>query len=199
MSPLWDFSRDWQMRQTQGQLQLSGGDIRPRTPHQVVTVRSYETECRLLWSDSASSEAPQAARKGGGPMVRNLLGAQLLYAVGKTDEGLYVVKDLANGEAAAASSATPGDVDQQVSGLAGRLSSATDQAMNYRVYVGNDNNGTQRGEEAWIIRLLIQAKFEEILTEPNTYLAILEEFPEVENQIEAVNYKKQLHVVIGKW
>ena len=76
---------------------FSGGEIRPRTPHQAVTIRSQQTDKRLAWQ-SRRQEWDDGSDERRVVGVQNLLGTNVLYAVAKTQTGLYEVKDLAADE-----------------------------------------------------------------------------------------------------
>ncbi len=183
----------------QNTMVLSGGDIMARMPHEVITVCPQSATERLLILESEDIDSPQ---------VKNLLGDKVKFAVIRTETGLFKISGL---NAGAEIQATKVDEKNQTNlgVVSDKLTQMVEQmspelvggrSRNYHPYYGYNNDSGGFGEEDRIVVLLREGKaLEEIVSEPGTYLAILEEFPLAAEQIEPVEYKLQLHIVCGKW
>ena len=176
---------------------LSGGSITARVPHEVATVCPQSATERLviLASDESNKNAP--------PKVRNLLGADVKYAMITTDKGLFEVNNLTSGAEATATKVSS-LASQKAVQLVNEMSPefVGGRSRNYdRRYYGNFYDQVPNyGEEDRLVALIRDGKeMKKLLAEPGTYLAILEEFPLAAKQVEPVEYKLQLHIVCGKW
>ena len=204
-----------------GLMELSGGNIFARIPHEVTSARPYQTNNRLLVLPGKSGEQgagqskpvssdsdaqPQSdAKKVLVPRVQNRLGADVKWAMIRTEDGYFVVEDLPAGQA----------IDATVSTLSAGLSVARSiakerspklvgsayQNRRYSSYAFNNNSGFENslGEDHRIVNLLKSGKLSQLLSRPNSYVAIMEDFPLAAEQLEPVQYKMQLHVVRGQW
>ena len=196
--PLRETSNAFRSRFEAGKQELSGGDIRARMPHEVVSIRSHASTERL------SLRLPSADAKDDPPAILNRMGADVRLVVFRTQDGLFMIEDLKVGQTKPATK-----VDAWA---AQGKSSAAIVALS--PFVKNPYTGSQRGwyynqsydagvaahgEDAYVIELIRTKQVTELLEDPKTYVAILEQFPLAAEQIEPVDYKSQVHVVRGQW
>ncbi len=220
IAPVYSHSNPERTRKLEEGLEVSGGDIKARSPHQVVSVRSHEADQRLLvlpalkqrgangeaaGSKTADDEAAsnKLASSAGAPThsMRNLLGADIKFAAAMTDKGLVLIENLAEGEQKNGRKISGGELDGLLKGFIVEFSKSTSSNVSrYRANAWNRNSdGYYWGEENRIVQMINSTEASKLLENENTYLAILEEFPVTAAQIEKVKFKKQLHIVIGKW
>jgi len=209
-----------------GSMRLSGGDIAARMPHEVTSVRPYETTNRLLVlpgksgkqeaqsepppsSDTDTSNAQSNSSSVVAPRVQNRLGADVVWAVIRTEDGYFVVQDLPVGQTV---DSTVSKIKDEVSLARALVHELSPQRVGstYPRSNRNINNwqqpnfnsyglATSWGEDFRIINMIKRGKLHLLLDRPNSYVAIMEEFPMADEQLEPVQYKMQLHVVRGQW
>ena len=191
-------SRDTQTWQSSAGLTIAGGDIRSRTPHQIVALRSHQLEQRLRWlPPQVGADGVKATNDLG--TFRNQLGSDVMLAVARTDAGWVFVENLANDQFLPAQATDSSRANVLLSALTKDLPISTytsDQQLYYGLRAGSAGS---QGSEYNVVEALQQGRGTDYLDQPNTYIAILASFPVVNEQIEPVQYKKQLHVIIGKW
>jgi hypothetical protein len=129
---------------------------------------------------------------------RNLLGAKVLYVVGKTESGLVEVQDLAPDEIKMAIATDVTAAQTQLQELVFAHSPMFDFRRN-RYYYEYGNEDSSWGDEHQIIDALRNKQAIPDFDRSNTFMAIVERNPLVDQQMEPVKYKKQLHVIIGQW
>jgi hypothetical protein len=183
-----------------GKQEVWGGDIRPRMPHEVVSIRSQPSRQRLILIPPDTNSA------GAMPAVKNQLGADVALVVFRFDEKLFMVENLAADatsvadriDASVAQNKSSTQIKERapylVSGISGYANS-----RQYRYSVPTNNGLDSWGEDARVIELIRSNRISELLTTPGTYVAIMEQFPLAAEQIEPVDYKLQVHVVQGQW
>jgi hypothetical protein len=182
---------------------VSGGNIRPRTPHQIVSVRSVQTDRRLeflrprehSFPSAENIENPTPPNLGS---FRNLLGAKILYLAANTQFGLVEVQGLEAEEIKAAVPTNATTAQTHLRELA-FVHSPIQEMHQRRYYYGYDAENSSMGDEFKIVQALRNNLANSHFEQPNTYVAIVERNPLIDPQIEPVNYKKQLHVIIGRW
>ena len=172
---------------------LSGGGIRPRNPHEVTTIRSQPAKQRLILLPAANGSDAGAA-----PSVQNQLGAEVLMAFVKTEQGLFSIENLPADQTASATRISMPDARKMISDTVKTLSPQRINAHNYRSQVMNFTNDMW-GEEIRVVESLRILELDQFLEKPGTYIAILKQFPLASEQIEPVEYKMQIHVVHGQW
>ena len=170
---------------------LSGGEIRPRSPHEMVTIRSqiYRQRLELVVSDL-----------GGVPSLKNSLGAEVLAVAFRTRNGIYLIENLPDNETAEGTSTDSRNARASLSTIIRRQT----YASTARVVVPRFNQWNSSGyDQGWGDELSvvdnIRGNGSEFLSNQNSYVAVLGQFPLAEEQIEDVEYKMQLHVVQGRW
>ncbi len=191
-------SQDKQTWQSSAGLTIAGGDIRSRTPHQIVAIRSHQLEQRLRWlPPQVGADGVKSTNDRG--TFRNQLGSDVMLAVARTEAGWVFVEDLATDQFLPAQATDASRANVLLRALTKDLpiGSYTDDQRPYYRYRAGSTGG--HGSEYNVVEALQNGKGTDYLDQPNTYIAILESFPVVNEQIEPVQYKKQLHVIIGKW
>ena len=191
MTPMKERSKALRYDFALGNHRISGAEMSARTPHQVATVRSQLANQRLILVPKGDDSDTVA------PTVQNQLGAEVLMAFIKTDQGIFCVENLLPDQTITATEILPLDANVKVSQNVNALSPQQINPRNYYSRVVTDDSGW--GEEIRVVELLRSGGLTELLKEPNTYVAILKQFPLVAEQIEPVQYKMQLHAVRGKW
>ena len=137
--------------------------------------------------------------KGGGsegtlPVAQNLLGAKVLFAIFRDDQDdYYLCKGLDNGLTKSLTKIRL-EVDWGFSDFADLLSANESETKNWNVA-----KDLCYGQDETVLELLRRSRVGDLLSRPNSYVALLEEFPLVTDALEKVQYKKQAHVVLGKW
>ncbi len=212
VAPVYAHSNAERTRKSDSRFELSGGNIKARTPHQIVSIRSHDTDKRLLILPplkqrntgdepaDGDSDSAESVRSTDSPThsMRNLLGGHIKFAVALTDDGMILIEDLAVGEHKNCRKVLASEMDGLFRGFV--IEFAKFKSENRIRYSGNNNReGSYWGEENRVVQLINSSQASSLLKEKKTYVAILEGFPETAEQIEKVNYKKQLHIVVGKW
>ncbi len=172
--------------------QVTGGEIRPRSPHEMVTIRSHSTPIRLELiesDDDKSSVQPQV------PSIKNSLGSEVLAVAFRTSDGIFVIENLAVGETAEARKVDLRNARTTLSTLIRKQSYTSDNSGGGRWV---DDPDDAWGDEMEVVNNL-RSSDRGFLTSDNSYVAILGEFSLAAEQIEDVEYKLQLHVVRGQW
>ena len=191
-------SRVTQTWQSSAGLTIAGGDIRSRTPHQIVAIRSHQLEQRLRWlPPQVGADGVKATNDLG--TFRNQLGSDVMLAVARTEAGWVFVENLATDQFLPAQATDSFRANVLLSALTKDLPISTytsDQQLYYGPRAGSAGS---QGSEYNVVEALQQGRGTDYLDQPNTYIAILESFSVVNEQIEPVQYKKQMHVIIGKW
>ncbi len=191
-------SRNTQTWQSSAGLTIAGGDIRSRTPHQIVAIRSHQLEQRLRWLPTqVGADGVKATDDFG--TFRNQLGSDVMLAVARTEAGWVFVENLATDQFLPAQATDPFRANVLLSALTKDLPISTYTSDQQRYYGFRAGSAGSQGSEYNLIEALQQGKGTDYLDQPNTYIAILASFSVVNEQIEPVQYKKQLHVIIGKW
>ena len=201
-----------------GLMKLSGGKIHARIPHEVTSVRPYQTNNRLVVLPGKSGEEDAAQSKPGSdsdakpkpdaksavaPRVQNRLGADVKWAMIRTEDGYFVVKDLPAGQTTDAAVSTLAAGVSVARSIANKLSpqrvGSSYRNRRYSSYYNNRNYGGILGDDYHFVGLLKSGELSELLSRPNSYVALMEDFPLAAEQLEPVQYKMQLHVVRGQW
>ena len=172
-----------------GMHELSGGEIRPRNPHEVVTVRSQEAKQRLILISPGDDT--------GTPMIDNRLGGHVQIALIRTRDGLFLLEDLEPEQRGQAQKVSPVKAKELIGKTIEILSPQRLDGTNSLAWISPYS--IEYGEEVRFVNELRIADVDEFLVEPNTYVALMEQFPLAAEQLEPVQYKMQLHVVRGKW
>ncbi len=190
-------------RFVEGKQEISGGDIRARMPHEVISIRSQMSPQRLTLI------LPQADSKDQLPAIRNRLGADVKLVVFRTDDGLFMIENLKADEMKTATEINDflattkafSEIKSLSPYLENAYSGSRRNRYGRRYYYGqvDDSELASYGEDARVIETIRGSKIIELLSRPKTYVAILEQFPLAAEQVEPVDYKLQVHVVRGQW
>ena len=189
-----------------GVMTLSGGNISARIPHEITSARPLQTNDRLLVLPPNTQEQDDPSEKSESdlaPRVQNRLGAEVRWALIRTEDGYFVVNDLPAGQsvdAAVAKLSTEANTARSlVKKLSPQFVGSRYPDRRNRGFNFNGATGGGLGEDARVVGLLRTGKLGKLLSRPNSYVAIMEEFPLAAEQLEPVQYKMQLHVVRGQW
>lgn len=197
MNPIYNYSRDELIRQTPSEMTISGGEIRARTPHQIVSVRAFQTDARLMLLPAGIPQPETPDGQEPTPIIGNRLGAKVLFAAVLTESGYLAVSDVADDEQKPGEPMDAANINSNLAKYVTDLSPLFQR--NRWFYSVSDGMGDLWGDEREVIDGLRTGSGTTFLNQPGTYIAVLEEFPVTADQIESVQYKKQLHVILGKW
>lgn len=181
------------------QQKVWGGNLRPRMPHEVVSIRSHSTRQRLILIP------PTSDAEGNLPAIKNQLGADVELVLFRTDKGLFMVENIASEQTQVATKVSESLAKAKCRAKIQDLSPDVDRGFsrqrNRRVYYGPGPSSERNrfGEDARVVEMLRNNRGEDLIRRPMSYLAILKQFPLAEEQIEPVEYKLEVHVVRGQW
>ena len=172
------------------QLILTGGEIKPRTKHQVVTHEPFETERRLNFVVDGQQVAT----------VQNRMDTEIVLFCAPTDLGWQVAHDVAAGQSARCETIDFSQVQREIGSILDQQSTEKD-----RRYVAPYNTNEEvfvsvpvgRAAEQWIQKFKNHSWDKSDIL-PGQYIAILKQ-PLTSNLPDAeVDYKThELHIVIG--
>ncbi|MFK7767472.1 MAG: hypothetical protein AB8B55_09650 [Mariniblastus sp.] len=171
--------------------EISGGNIRPRTPHEMVTINAQPALQRLVLVKTSGGQSATD------PTIQNRLGADVATAIIRTEAGFFIVEELAADGVAQAKPINETEANDSVSELVNTWSPQRIRGGNYIGYVVNfgDRNW---GEESFQIESFRRKEATDTL-KPNSYIAFLKQFPLATKQLKPVEYKMEIHVVRGQW
>jgi hypothetical protein len=165
---------------------LRGGNIRPRTPHEVSTIRCRPADQRLIIQSVEGNENIR---------ITNRLGCVAKAGAVKTNSRVYLLSDLPDGETVELPASELYMVQSKLSDLLEVLS--PDVAGVWGARYGR--NQSYFGIEAGVVDEIRAGDVSSVLNETETYVVITDEFPLIEDQLEKVDYKLRAHVIRGKW
>ncbi len=181
---------------------VTGGEIRPRMPHQLVSLTSYTTNRGLVFKPSTDDQPPS---------VRNELGGTVRMVLFRTPHDYYQVENLGVGETVEAvplnmSGKKPLNPqwNTQVRLLIDELSPKVDDPFlslgRYDMY-GNGRSSSDGPSEFECDYQFDRLRRDALsfLPEPGYYIALLQAFPEIPDPQANVDYKNKLHVIHGRW
>ena len=189
----WGYRQERFVEQRDGQMLVSGSALMARTLHELSTlkVRSISENLVFKAGDAANSALPTA---------QNNLGARVVFAIFRdANDNFYFVKDLEDGLSKSL-------VEIELNGSE-RLVNFARELIDFGRRKNNDLNRSSiyypisESELGFgdIEVVLKSAKLSALLSRPNSYVAFLEDLPFVTDELERVNYKKQNHVILGRW
>ncbi len=176
----------------------SGGDIRPRMPHQIRTIDSYESDQKLVLlrgDENATS-----------PGIRNQFNSTVRFAAFRTKDGFFIIENLAPGETARSTKqkleTTVGFMQKMIIDMSPKVK---DEFFSLRDYLGNyyyyydmgsvdSDTDTDRHFDN-----LVKGKLETYLDKPGKYVAIFDEFDSVPEPQDSIQYTNKIHIVNGTW
>ena len=178
---------DRSVKQTGGSLRVAGKALGARTLHELTAFYCRSVSEQLIFMKGGGSE-------GTLPVAQNHLGAKVLFAIFRDDQDdYYLCKGLDNGLTKSLTKIRL-EVDWGFSDFADLLSANESETKNWNVA-----KDLCYGQDETVLELLRRSRVGDLLSRPNSYVALLEEFPLVTDALEKVQYKKQAHVVLGKW
>lgn len=196
------------IRQHPTGVSVNGGDIRPRMPHQIISIRNYDSPKRLALLPPKSPGEP--------PGVQNQFDNPVRFAIMRTGDGYFFVENVAAGDTV---------VSQEISVEQGKLGSTaagrklitlleeispkvqddffarsayTTDPFYYYGYnqsVGNETALVECDYQLAMLRTNLDSFFEE----PGQYVAILEEYSGVPAPQPDIDYKNKLNIIHGIW
>lgn len=189
----WESRQERIVEQRDGQTLVSGTALMARTLHELSTlkVRSISENLVFKAGDAANSALPTA---------QNNLGARVVFAIFRdANDNFYFVKDLEDGLSKSL-------VEIELNGSE-RLVNFARELIDFGRRKNNDLNRPSiyypisESELGFgdIEVVLKSAKLSALLSRPNSYVAFSEDLPLVTDELERVNYKKQNHVILGRW
>ena len=180
----------------------SGGRIRARSPHQLVTLRSYVTRCGI-GRPTVAAERKQAS--GDSISFENRLQTDASLVLIRNKDGCFVAQAVAAGDQANAVKVELPTAAKQANDALAQNSSFVDSYMNrlhrngwqsWAYYdqqkpanLGDDDRAAQ----------LIRARKLDSLMPVGSWLAICDEFPLASEQLNDVQFRQQVHMVMGDW
>lgn len=175
-----------------GQQQISGGHIRSRTPHEIVSVRSQLASQQLVIVPPPESPA------GVPPSIENQMGGEVELVVFRYKGEWFLVKSVADGKTKQATKTNLPSANAIASAIAEQLSPVVDQGYSSRRRSRFWAQG-RFGQDANVVGTVRNHELKKLMEDSNSYIAFLKTFPLAEEQIEPVEYKLQLHIVQGRW
>ncbi len=194
-------------RQSNDGVTLNGGDIRPRMPHQFVSVNSFKTEQSLVILAGNEETTPK---------VRNQFDATVRLAVFTTPSGSFTIENLAPGEIATAvpleqseKKLNNSDVAYEFRNVLNQLSpdvrdeflqlsAYSDHTYGY-YYPKNSVTNDEKFEADLKWNQATARSLKYFVQHPGHYLAILEDYSDVTIPQENIDYKNKVHLIHGKW
>ncbi len=176
----------------------SGGRIRARSPHQIVTMRAYETRCGLRKDFSTKTTRASSKKE---IRFRNQLTCDAMLVVFRTDDG-YFIKDTV--DAGKSQTAVLSDVESAGS-LAQKIFNAhSPNVQNYmrREAIKQQQYGNTPpkylGDEHRVSKLLAAGKIDKVMP-INSWLALTTSFEPAERELGDVELRNVLHIITGDW
>ena len=181
------------MRELDSTVKLSGGNIRSRLPHQMVSIHNKDTRAEVK---------VQSIESGSQALNRLGVTTDLLFYVDEGGKLNVIDSPLENEQSAIGRKIQFAQLQDMVRTL--RREKLTEdetqfETNRYRRYYGwNTVSSTDGGDvNRGLNDLVNQPRIR--LSKPGSYLAISSEYPEhLEPPAEKINYKSQLHVVLGE-
>ena len=163
---------------------ITGGDIRPRTPHEVVTVVSQPARQRLMLVRQNNGEGEE--KDAASPAVQNRLEGDVGMAIIRTDDQYFLIENL---EANGIAQATQISLEQATEKMAGLVNTWSPQRIRNGQYIGYVVHvGQKWGEESSQIEAMRRQNTARFL-KPNSYIAFMKHFPLAAKQTQPVEYK----------
>ncbi len=190
----WGYRQERFVEQRDGQMLVSGSALMARTLHELSTfkVRSISENLMFKKGDGVNSALPTA---------ENNLGAKVVFAIFRdSNDKFYLAEDLEFGLSQSL-------VEVQLNGserVADYARGLIDSGRRKKDFSANRYNLYYPVQESELgfgdVEVVLQsAKLSTLLSRPNSYVAFLEDLPLVTDELERVNYKKQNHVILGRW
>ncbi|MCP4772844.1 MAG: hypothetical protein GY880_01250 [Planctomycetaceae bacterium] len=180
--------------QSASQTRISGKALMARTLHELTTfgVRSVSEELVFESGDVAKDSLPKAT---------NNLGGKVVFAIFRDEnDDYYLLKDSEPGAVRSLEKIQVRGDERLIHYAAGRIEES--KRKNFpsvflqSIYLNVPGHSLGFGDNEVVLK---EARLSALLSSRKSYVAFLEELPLVTDEFEAVNYKKQNHVVLGRW
>lgn len=180
--------------QSPTQIQISGKSLMARTIHELATFRVRPVAKKLLFKQRDVAGKPQ-------PMATNNLGAKVVFAIFRDEnDDYYLVENLETGLGKNLEKIQLKDGERLAAYAGGRIVEGRRKKVSNRVSPNSYSEIPRQllgfGDNEAVLKT---AKISALLPCSKSYVAFLEELPFVTDEFEAVDYKKQNHVVLGRW
>ncbi len=163
---------------------ISGGSIRPRTPHQVVSISSQPALQRLV----------QVNPDSGKVVVQNRLEGEVEMAIIRKGDKFFIIESLGINETAEATPILADDANNKVAYFVNKNSPKIIRNSRFLNYSGENDYGQSNYQF-----VSMSMKETSSSLKPDSYVALLKKFPLTAKQTETVEYKMELHIVRGQW
>jgi hypothetical protein len=181
--------------QSAPQTRVSGKALMPRTLHELTTfgVRSISEELVFEPGDGAEDSLPKAT---------NNLGGKVVFAIFRDEnDDYYLLKDSKPGAVKSLEKIKVKGDERLIDYAAERIEEIKDVKNSPSVflpgtYLNVPGHSLGFGDNEVVLK---EARLSALLSSRKSYVAFLEELPLVTDEFEAVDYKKQNHVVLGRW
>ncbi len=180
--------------QSASQTRISGKALMARTLHELTTfgVRSVSEELVFESGDVAKDSLPKAT---------NNLGGKVVFAIFRDEnDDYYLLKDSEPDAVRSLEKIQVRGDERLIHYAAGRIEES--KRKNFpsvflqSIYLNVPGHSLGFGDNEVVLK---EARLSALLSSRKSYVAFLEELPLVTDEFEAVNYKKQNHVVLGRW
>ncbi len=180
--------------QSASQTRISGKALMARTLHELTTfgVRSVSEELVFESGDVAKDSLPKAT---------NNLGGKVVFAIFRDEnDDYYLLKDSEPGAVRSLEKIEEKGDERLIQYAAGRIEESrrknVPSVFLQSIYLNVPGHSLGFGDNEVVLK---EARLSALLSSRKSYVAFLEELPLVTDEFEAVNYKKQNHVVLGRW
>jgi hypothetical protein len=175
---------------------ISGGELKARNPHQLVSVRSFKSEGRLSVN----------TMPGGNPeiqkfQIQNQFQSDIALAIVRAKNQWSIAENVVAGATVVASPATMNEIKSKLRALVQEHSPETPDRQQSPYVAWNPYNSiNQAGMSNLLIQELRSGNLESANIEDGGYIAVMLQYDEVPDpQPDAIYGQNQLHIVIGKW
>ena len=176
----------------------AGGRIRARSPHQIVTMRTYETLCglrKMPGTESANDSSKKEIR------FQNRLTSNAMLVVFRTDDGYFVANTVDAGKSQKAVLTDAESVSRSARKLLKIHSPIVENYMRREEKINRLNGRVSPkylGDEHRISQLLTAGKISEAMP-VNSWLALTTSFEPAEQELGDVELRNVLHIIAGDW
>jgi hypothetical protein len=181
-------------RHVNGAVDFSSSEIAPRVPHLFVNLGSRRMDKNLRLKPKP---ADPAGNDSASYLMSNNLGNQVEIAVFRTEAGWFLGKKIGDQQSVEAIEISQIDAHEQLSMIVNQLCPLDD---------GSRWLDPRFNTEAGVVEMLRYSEMKEASQAPldrwilpGSYVAILNDFSEVNPLLQTVEFKHRLHVVVGKW
>ncbi len=177
-------------------LVVSGGELKARNPHQLVSVRSFQTEGRLS-VNAMPGESPEIQKF----QIENQFQSNIELAIVRARNQWLIAENIGAGAVVVANTATMREIKAKLMALVEEHSPMTSDRQQNAFSVWNPYDpDRQAGQSDLLIQNFRSGNLKTADIEDGGYIAVMQQFDEVPDPQPAAIYgQNQLHMVIGKW